>query len=65
MLEIFGTIEGTRPGQKIEHRSLRRQAPNPRSTGAVELDDKTGTMFAEASDVEIAPLLAVLKSQDR
>ena len=28
----------------------------------MELDDKTGTMFAEASDVEIAPLLAVLKS---
>ncbi|HEY6670571.1 MAG TPA: hypothetical protein VI075_06540 [Methyloceanibacter sp.] len=61
VLEIFGTIEGTRPGQKL---SIDLSAGGTQSSidGAVELDDKTGTMFAEASDVEIPPLLGVLKS---
>lgn len=61
VLEIFGTIEGTRPGQKL---SIDLSAGGTQSSvpGAAELDDKTGTMFAEASDVEIAPLLGVLKA---
>ena len=61
VLEIFGTIDGTRPGQKL---SIDLSAGGAKSSieGAVELDDKTGTMFAEASDVEIPPLLGVLKS---
>ncbi len=28
----------------------------------MELDDKTGTMFAEASDIEITPLLGCAQS---
>ncbi len=61
VLEIFGTIEGSRPGQKL---SIDLSAGGTQSSieGSVELDDKSGTMFAEASDVEIAPLLGVLKA---
>ncbi len=61
VLEIFGALEGTRPGQKL---SIDLSAGGTQSSieGAVEFDDKSGTMFAEASDVEIAPLLAVLKA---
>jgi hypothetical protein len=61
VLEIFGTIEGTRPGQKL---SIDLSAGDAKAAieGAVELDDKTGMMFAEASDIEIAPLLGVLKA---
>lgn len=61
VLEIFGTIEGTRPGQKI---SIDFAAGSTQSSidGAVELDDKTGLMFAEASEVKLADVLSVLKS---
>ena len=61
VLEIFGTIEGTRPGQKL---SIDLSAGSSQSSlaGAVELDDKTGMMFAEASELEIAPVLGVLKA---
>ena len=61
VLEIFGTIEGTRPGQKL---SIDLAAGGTQSSleGAVELDDKTGLMFAEASEVKIAPVLSVLKA---
>jgi len=61
VLEIFGTIEGTRPGQKLSI-DLSAGGTQSSSEGAIELDDQSGTMFAEASDVEIAPLLAVLKA---
>ncbi len=62
VLEVFGTIEGTRPGQKL---SIDLSAGGAQSSieGSVELDDKTGTMFAEASDIEIGPLLGVLKAK--
>ncbi|HEX2449113.1 MAG TPA: hypothetical protein VHK26_13190 [Methyloceanibacter sp.] len=61
VLEIFGTIEGTRPGQKV---SIDLSAGGTQSSidGSVELDDKTGMMFAEASDLEIAPVIGVLKA---
>jgi hypothetical protein len=61
VLEIFGTIEGTRRGQKL---SIDLAAGGSQSSieGAVELDDKTGMMFAEASEVKIAPVLSVFKS---
>jgi hypothetical protein len=61
VLEIFGTIEGTRPGQKL---SIDLSAGDAKSSieGSVELDDASGVMFAEASDIAIAPLLGVLKA---
>src|SRR4029078_4134381 len=61
VLEIFGTIQGTRPGQKLSI-DLSAAGTQSSSEGAIELDDQGGTIFAEASDVEIAPLLAVLKA---
>lgn len=61
VLEVFGTIEGTRPGQKL---SIDLSAGSAQSSieGTTEIDDTTGTMFAEASSIEIAPVLSVLKS---
>jgi len=61
VLEIFGAIEGTRPGQDL---SIELSAGSSQSSikGEASLDDKTGMMFAEASGVEVAPLLALLKS---
>ena len=61
VLEIFGTIQGTRPGQKLSI-DLSAGGTQSSSEGAIELDDQSGTMFAEASDVEIAPLLAISTS---
>ena len=61
VLEIFGAIEGTRPGQEL---AIEIAAGSSQSSikGEASLDDKTGVMFAEASSIEIEPLLAVLKS---
>ena len=61
VLEIFGTIEGTRPGQPLTIEISAGSSQSP-IKGEAAIDDKTGVMFAEASGVEIAPLLAVLKS---
>jgi hypothetical protein len=62
VLEIFGiTIQGTRPGQKLGI-DLAAGGAQFSSEGAIELDEQSGTMFAEASDVEIAPLLGVFKA---
>ena len=60
VLEIFGTIEGTRPGQKL---SIDLSAGGTESSieGAVELDDKTGTMFAEEA-MSRSPPLGALKA---
>jgi len=59
-LEIFGVIEGTRPGEKL---AIELSAGTSYTVdGQVELDDKTGSMYAEASGFEVRPLLAVLKS---
>jgi hypothetical protein len=61
VLEIFGTIEGTRPGQKL---TIDLSAGSAQSSieGTTEIDDQSGAMFAEASNVEVVPVLGVLKS---
>jgi hypothetical protein len=61
VLEIFGAIEGARPGQEL---SIDISAGDAKSSskGEASIDDKTGAMFAEASEVEIAPLLEALKA---
>jgi hypothetical protein len=60
VLEIFGVIQGTRPGEKL---IIEFSGGTSLSLeGAVELDAKGGGMFAEASDIEVKPLLELLKS---
>jgi hypothetical protein len=60
VLEVFGSIVGTRPGQKL---SIELSAGSSQSIdGEASLDEKTGAMFAEASDIKLEPVLAVLKS---
>jgi hypothetical protein len=60
VLEIFGVIQGTRPGEKL---IIEFSGGSSLSLeGAVELDAKGGGMFAEASDIEVKPLLELLKS---
>lgn len=62
VLNIFGTIEGARPGQKL---GIELSAGSTKASleGEVTLDDKTGAIFAEASGIEVKPVLAVLKAQ--
>jgi hypothetical protein len=62
VLNIFGAIEGTRQGQKL---SIELFAGSAKATleGEVSLDDKTGATFAEASGIEVKPVLDVLKAQ--
>jgi hypothetical protein len=59
VLEIFSVIEGKRPGQDL---TIEFAAGDKKTAldGRVELDDKSATMFAEASEVEPEPLLDVL-----
>jgi hypothetical protein len=61
VLNIFGAIEGTRPGQKL---SIELSAGSAKAAleGEASLDDKTGATFAEASGIEIKPVLEVLKA---
>ena len=60
VLDMFGVIQGTRPGEKL---TIEFSGASSLSLeGSVELDAKSGSMFAEASDIEVKPLLEVLKS---
>ena len=60
VLDIFGVIEGTRPGQKL---TIELSAGSTHKIeGEAGIDSKTGSMFAEASDIAVKPLLAMLKS---
>lgn len=60
VLEIFGSIEGTQPGQKL---TIELSAGSSQSLdGETSLDEKTGAIFAEASDIKLKPVLDVLKS---
>ena len=62
VLNIFGAIEGARPGQKI---GIEFSAGGTKASleGEATLDDKTGSIFAEASGIEVKPVLAVLKAE--
>jgi hypothetical protein len=61
VLNIFSVIEGTRPGQPVtieisggsEKATLKAQS---------EIDRKSASMFAEAGEVEVEPLLTVLRA---
>jgi hypothetical protein len=60
VLDVFGAIEGTRPGQAL---TIELSAGSTKSLeGEASLDDQTGSMFAEASDIDLKPVLDVLKS---
>jgi hypothetical protein len=61
VLEVFGSIEGMRPGQEL---TIDLSAGNSNSPLKAEasIDEKTGTMFAESSDIKLEPVLDVLKS---
>jgi hypothetical protein len=60
VLDIFGVIEGTRPGEKL---TIELSAGGSHAIeGESGIDAKTGSMFAEASDIAVKPVLAVLKS---
>jgi hypothetical protein len=60
-LDLFGVIEGSRPGQPLEI-ALSAGSAEHVIQGGTEIDDKTGSMFAEASDIEVGPVLDVLKA---
>lgn len=61
VLNVFGAIEGVRPGQKL---TIELAAGSAKASleGEASLDDKTGAIFAEASDIEVKPVLDVLRS---
>src|SRR5262249_978928 len=63
VLEIFGAIKGTRPGQPVITITLSGlQTPGLELKGEVSVDDATSSMFAETSDFKMKPLLQVLRS---
>jgi hypothetical protein len=61
VLEIFGVIEGTRPGQALTIELSAGSAELPLK-GEVSLDDATGMMFAEANELKVKPVLDVLRA---
>jgi len=61
VLEVFGAIEGKRPGQQLTIELSAGGAQSPLD-GEASIDEKTGSMFAEASDIVLAPVLDVLRS---
>src|SRR5215467_14920489 len=61
VLEIFGAIEGTRPGQPLTITLSAANAKLPLK-GEVSVDDATSSMFAEASDLKVKPVLEVLRA---
>jgi hypothetical protein len=61
VLEVFGSIEGMRPGQELTIDLSTGTSQSPLK-GEASIDEKTGAMFAEASDIKLEPVLDVLKS---
>jgi hypothetical protein len=59
-LDIFGAIQGARPGEKL---TIEFSAGSSLALeGEAALDEETGAMYAEASGIEVKPLLAVLEA---
>lgn len=59
-LDIFGAIQGARPGDKL---AIELSAGSAHTLdGEVVLDDKGSGMYAEASGFDVKPVLAVLKA---
>ena len=61
VLEIFAVIEGTRPGQPLTIELSAGSAKLPLK-GEVSVDDATSSMFAEANEVKVKPVLEVLRA---
>jgi len=61
VLEIFVVIEGTRPGQPLTIELSAGSAKLPLK-GEVSVDDATSSMFAEANEVKVKPVLEVLRA---
>jgi hypothetical protein len=61
VLEIFVVIEGTRPGQPLTIELSAGSVKLPLK-GEVSVDDATSSMFAEANEVKVKPVLEVLRA---
>ena len=61
VLEIFAVIEGRRPGQLLTIELSAGSAKLPLK-GEVSVDDATRSMFAEANEVKVKPVLEVLRA---
>ena len=61
VLEIFAVIEGTRPGQPLTIELSAGSAKLPLK-GEISVDDATSSMFAEANEVKVKPVLEVLRA---
>ena len=61
VLEIFVVIDGTRPGQPLTIELSAGSAKLPLK-GEVSVDDATSSMFAEANEVKVKPVLEVLRA---
>jgi hypothetical protein len=62
VLDIFAVIEGTRPGQALTIELSAGSAQSPLK-GEASVDDATGSMFAEAGDIALKPVLEVLREK--
>jgi hypothetical protein len=61
VLEIFGTLEGTRPGEAVTIALSAGSAKLPLK-GEASVDDATSSMFAEANELQVKPVLDVLRA---
>ena len=61
VIEVFGAIEGTRPGQPL---TIELSAGSAKLSlqGEVSVDDATSSMFAEANEVKVKPVLEALRA---
>ncbi len=61
VIEVFGAIEGTRPGQPL---TIELSAGSAKLSlqGGVSVDDAMSSMFAEANEVKVKPVLEALRA---
>ncbi len=62
VLDVHHEIAGTKPGEPLTIELSAGAAQSP-VKGEAALDEANGTTFAEASDVQVKPLLAVLRAE--